>query len=127
MPTKLKRSDWMRTRDDSHMDLLQWFIIHALVATESKFGTKLDIGSNKCNLEGPDGEDEITFTVNGVELDVIQNFKDLDAHIDSQVNKKAAELISEKFAISTDRMQKLFSDFEDHVRTELNLPEKDRY
>ena len=70
---------------------------------------------------------DIQFIVNGVELPFIETMTDLWKQFEYQVNKRAEEIINEKSRERLEQMEKLLKDFDNTVRNDLVIPEKNSW
>ena len=68
-----------------------------------------------------DGNYDIQFIINGVELPLEETFKDIENQIDEMVRKKALELLEEKFSDMTDVVYRITEELKRKAQEELNL------
>ena len=68
-----------------------WFFIHAVTLKDKQSGERV---INKLRPE--DGKWDIKFTVEGVELPLLETFEDLQKQDEERITEKAVELMEEK-------------------------------
>jgi len=71
--------------------------------------------------KSPDGNYEIQFIINGVELPLKETFEDIEKQIDEMVAKKALELLEEKFLDMTDIVYHITEELKRTAQEKLNL------
>jgi hypothetical protein len=91
-------------------ELLRHSIIH-LISRDEDTGNKIIADTHKNN-----GMIDITFTINGVELPVLEWFNRLDIEIERMVEKKAEEIMNEKLFEVDDSFNDIISNIKDHLR-----------
>jgi hypothetical protein len=75
----------------------------------------------KTFLPKVEGGHDIQFIVNGVELPLIETFKDIENQVEEMVRKKALELLVEKFGDMTDIVFQISEELKRKAKERLNL------
>jgi hypothetical protein len=71
--------------------------------------------------KSPDGNYDIQFIINGVELPLEETFEDIEKQMDEMVRKKALELIEEKLADISDTAYQITEELKKRAAERLNL------
>ena len=90
--------------------LLEWMVINAVTReSEAKLIPKIP----------KDGKWELRFTMEGVELDVLKSFQELESNLDEHIKEKAKELINEKFNDLFYEVEEALDDYKDKLISKL--------
>ena len=77
--------------------------------------------NKKTFLPKVEGGHDVQFIVNGVELPLLEIFKDIENQIEEMVRKKALELLEEKFADMSDFVYQITEELKRKAKERLNL------
>lgn len=92
-----------------------WFIIAAITGNDDeKISQKIVANRNS------DGLDEVTLTMNGVELNMVDTFNRLQKNYDSAVRREAEELVERKLYGMFDEIQDVLMESRDNLKENMD-------
>lgn len=98
------------------MEIRDTFLSYCMVNAVTHANKVLEI-TEKCS----DGNYDVQFIINGVELPLEKTFKDIEKQIDDMVEKKAYDLIKEKLGDLTNIADEITEDLKRKAKEKLNL------
>jgi hypothetical protein len=118
MSQTINLSERLSTHDRRDDDFISFVLIHACVEYERAHKLKiLDVIPDSKSVQ-------VEFKVNGIEMDFIEIMERINSSADEHINKKAEQLVKDKFAATIDRIDSAAADAISKFRNDLGIPER---